>query len=137
MLGRDEVDSDSGSFALDLTGQDVHRRIADEGGHEPICRLFVDRSGRTALEKATPVKHGDAIAHEERLVLIVRHEDPGRLELTVKLHRFLSQRRAEGQVETRERLIEEKHARTPHDRSTDRHALPFPSREGSGPPGQK
>ena len=54
---------------------EVHRRRADERGHEEVRRLAVETLRRVDLLDAPVAHHRDALAERHRLDLVVRHVD--------------------------------------------------------------
>ena len=97
--------------------------LADERRDVCGCRARVDRVGVGELLDA-PVAHDrDAVAHRERLALVVRDEDEGdaepRLEqLELELHLF-----AQLPVERAERLVEQQHGGAVDEGARERDAL--------------
>jgi hypothetical protein len=53
----------------------VHRRRADETGHEHGGKLFVEGARRVDLLQARVLEHGNAMAHRHRLHLVMGHID--------------------------------------------------------------
>ena len=98
-------------------------------GDELARRALVDLDRRPQLFDPPAVEHGEAVAHRQRLLLIVRHEherdsdfplDP----LELELHLL-----AELQVERPEWLVQQEHLGLVDDRPGERDALPLPARE--------
>ncbi len=108
--GRIECGSSTPSNSRDRSRvQDVRR--ADESGDEAGSRVFVDLPGRADMLDAALVEHGDAIAHRQRLALIVGDEHEGDADLVLDrfqldLHLF-----AQFQIQGTERFVEEQHLR--------------------------
>jgi len=111
-----------------------HVARADESGDKRSLRMVVDFSWRADLFDATSAENRDAIAHAERLALIMCHEHKGdpnvaldRLQLD--LHLF-----AQLQVECTERLVEQQHLWPVDERPCQCDALPLASGERLRPP---
>ena len=95
-----------------------HRRAAvdqvgrpDEAGDERRRRVLVDVGGGPDLLDDAGVEDRDPVAHRQRLLLVVRHEDEGdadvaldRLELDLHLL-------AQLEVQGAERLVQQQHPR--------------------------
>jgi hypothetical protein len=118
--------------ARDVRGEKV--RGADEASHERRARALVHLRRRADLLDAAAVDDRDPVAHGQRLLLVVRHEDEGdadrgldRLELDLHLLAQLQIERAEG-------FVQEQHPRTVHQRPGERHALPLTTRQLPGAP---
>ncbi len=95
-------------------------------------RLIVDRARRAALEELAAVEDDDPIAHQQGFGLVVRHVDQGRAEAAMQIDHLLAQAGAKRRVETRERLVEQDHARLARQGPADRHPLPLTSGKGAG-----
>ena len=59
-------------FSLDPAVQEVHRRRAEEAGDESVRRTIVNLQRRADLLQFARREHGDAVAQQQRVVLIVR-----------------------------------------------------------------
>ena len=108
-------------------GQDVGD--ADEAGDEGGRRMLVDFGGRADLLDAALVEHGDAVAHAQRLALVVGHVDEGDADpaldrLQLDLHLL-----AQLEVERAQRLVQQQHARPVDQRARQRHALALAARQ--------
>ena len=104
-------------------------RDAQEVGDEQRRRLLVDLARRAGLLDAAAVHHGDAVAHRERLLLVVRDEDERDAELLLQRLQLDLQVLAQPGVERAERLVEQQHARAQHERARERDALLLAARE--------
>ena len=93
----------------DVAGQDVGG--ADEAGDEGGGRALVDLLGRADLLDAALVEHGDAVAHAERLVLVVGDEDEGDADLALDRLQLDLHLLAQLEVERAQRLVQQQHAR--------------------------
>ena len=67
-----------------LAAQEVHRRRAEESGHEPVRGMVVDLERAAALLDHAVLHHHDPIAQRHRLFLIVRDVDRGASEPQVQ-----------------------------------------------------
>ena len=74
-------------------------------------------------------EHGQAVAHRERLLLVVGHVDEREPHLLLDLLQLDLHRLAELQVERPERLVQQQHLRPHDERPRERDALPLPARE--------
>ena len=99
------VIDDGGSEQVDL---------ADEVGDEPGGGVLVNFLGSAHLEESPFVHHPDAVAHGERLLLIVGHIDEGDPHPRLQLLQFYLHGLAELEVEGAERLVEEQNLRLVH-----------------------
>ena len=91
--------------------------------------MLVDLGRRTDLLDPALVEDGQAVAHRERLLLVVGHvdeRDPDLLldRLELDLHLL-----AELEVERPERLVEEQDARSIDERACERDPLPLAARQ--------
>src|SRR6266576_2327124 len=103
-----------------------HVRDTDEAGDELGCGTLVDLGRRTDLLDPALVEHCEAVAHRERLLLVVGDVDEGDADvadlaldaLQLDLHLL-----PELQVERPQRLVEQQHAWGIHERARERDAL--------------
>ena len=112
------------SFAVGghhFAGQEVGR--PDESGDEQCCRAVVDLLGGTDLFDATIAHHGDAVAHRERLTLVVGHEHERDADLALDPLEFELHRLAQLEVERCERFVEQQCAREVDKRTCESDAL--------------
>src|SRR6266566_9167176 len=101
-------------------------RGSDEAGDEGVLRTFVDRRRRADLLDLAFVEDREAIAHRQRLLLVVRDINEGDPDLAdgaldpfqLDLHLL-----AELEVEGPERFVEQQHFRAVHERPRERDAL--------------
>ena len=107
----------------------IEVRDAEEVGDEQRCRLLVDELRRPGLLDAAVVHHRDAIAHRERLFLVVRDEHEGDADLGLQRLQLDLEVLAQPCVEGAERLVEEKHAGPEDERAGERDALLLAARE--------
>ena len=88
-----------------------HVRDADEAGDELGLRLLVHLRRRADLLDPALVEHGDAVAHRERLFLVVRDVDERDAEVALQRLQEDLHLLAQLQVERAERLVEQQHLR--------------------------
>ncbi len=104
-------------------------RRADEPRDEGRRRVLVHLRRRADLLDPPLVEDGDAVAHRQRLFLVVRHVDERHPELLLELLQLDLQLLAELQVEGAERLVEQQRLRVADERPRERNALPLAARE--------
>ena len=112
------------------TRDEVHRRRADEAGHEQVHRLVVERARRVALLQHAVLEHRDAVAHRHRLDLVVRDVDGRHAQAVLQLDDLGARLHAQLRVEVGERLVHQVDRRLADDRAPHRHALALAAREG-------
>ena len=108
--------------------------VADEPGDERRSWLLVDLGRRADLHHATSRHHGHAIAHGERLFLVMRYEDEGDAEGAIEFPQLELHLLAKLQVECRERLVEQQDPWFQHEGASQRHPLPLAARQFGGAP---
>ena len=114
------------SCDLSLVGaqrHQIHRRRADEGGDEGGRGLLVDVERIADLLDLAAVHDHENIGQRHRLELVVGDVDRGRGETALQFADFDAHGDAQLGVEVRQRLVEQKHFRLPHDGAAHRHAL--------------
>jgi hypothetical protein len=111
---------------------DVHRRCADELGHEAAGGVAVKLHRRADLLDPALGHDDDPVGEAHRLHLVVGDEDEGGAEARVKVLQFGAQLGAQFGVEVRQRLVEEEHGRLAHDGAAHGDALALPARERAG-----
>ena len=94
-----------------------------------IARRVIDLVRRAVLLDAAVVHHDDAVRELERLLLIVRDEHAGHVQLVVQPAQPAPQLLPHPGVERAERLVEQQHARLDGERARERHALPLAAGE--------
>ncbi|OEI67478.1 phenol hydroxylase [Curtobacterium sp. ER1/6] len=110
--------------ALDDVGREqVHGRRTDEAGDEHVVRLLVEVARRADLLEDAVLEHRDAVAHGERLGLVVRDVDRGDAEAALERRDLGAGLDAELGVEVRQRLVHEEHLGLTDDRAAHRDAL--------------
>src|SRR3954468_8208597 len=82
---------------------------SDELHHELVRGRVVELARRADLLDLALVHHHDLLGHLHGLLLIVRHEDRGHVNLVVEAPQPLAQLLADGRVERAERLVEQEH----------------------------
>src|SRR4029079_11270806 len=145
VVGRPQPDVLRSDQRLDLTAlggsleqrhrrpEDVHRAAlrgrcdpigqADEFGHETGLRPVVQRGRRADLPEPPGRHHADAVAHRERLLLIVGHEERRDADHDLDPADLLTELAPHLGVECRERLVEEQHLGLDRERSCKCDAL--------------
>ena len=114
--------------------EQVHRRRADEGRDEAVCRVVVDLRRRAHLTYPSMIDDGNAVAHAHRLDLIVGHIDGGDADPLLELLDLQARRGAQFGVEVRERFVEQQRGRLAHERARERDTLAFAAGELTRPP---
>ena len=100
-----------------------HVRDADEAGDELGRRALVDLGGRADLLDPAVVEDREAVAHRERLLLVVRHVDERDADLALDALELDLHLLAQLEVERAERLVEQQQPRAVDDRARERDAL--------------
>ena len=108
---------------LDARLDEVHRRRADERGHEQVRGVLEQHLGRVALLQHAAAQHGDALAERHRLDLVVGDVDRGHAEPLVQARELRAHRDAQLGVEVAQRLVHQERLRLAHDRAPHGHAL--------------
>ena len=119
--------ADDDAPVLDLVVPDVD--VAEEVEDERRRRVGVDLVRAADLLDLAVVHDHHAIGELERLVLIVRDEQAGDVQLVVQPPQPAPQLLAHLGVERPERLVEQQHARLDGERAGQRHALPLAARQ--------
>ena len=109
------------AVALDV--DEVHRRAADEPGHEQLLRVVVQLLGRADLHELALVHDRDPRAHRHRLDLVVGDVHGRRPEALVESRDLGAGLDAELRVEVGQRLVHQEHGRLADDRPAERDAL--------------
>ena len=95
--------------------------------------MLVDLAGLAELLDHALIHHRDAVAHRQRLVLVVRDVDERGLQLELDALELELHLLAQLHVEGPERLVEQQRCRLVHERTSERDTLLLPSRELTGP----
>ena len=120
-----------GHAAVDhLHVEQVHRRGADEAGHEHVVRVVVHPARGVALHQQAVLEHRHAVAHRHGLDLVVGDVDRGDAEATLQRGDLGAGLHAQLGVEVRQRLVHEEDLRLADDRAAHGHALALPTGEG-------
>ncbi len=98
-------------------------RDAEEVRDEHGLRFVVDLLRRAGLLDPAPVHDREAVAHRERLLLVVGHVDEGEPDLLLKRLELDLERPPDLRVERSERLIEQHHGRSEHEHPRERDPL--------------
>ena len=111
-----------------------HEEVGDaqEVGDVGVGGFGIDLPGRADLRDATVVHHGQAVAHRERLFLVVGHVDERDPDIALQRGELDLERLAQLRVERAERLVEQEHRRLEYQGTRERDALLLPSRELRG-----
>ena len=96
---------------------------ADETGDELAGGALVDLDRRPELLDAAVVDHHQAVAHRQRLLLVVGDEDERDADLALDPLELELHLLAQLEVERAERLVEQQHVRLVDDRAGERDAL--------------
>ena len=107
--GRPPVTHSAMSPRSAFTSRRVDVRYADEVGHEGRLRVLVDLGGRAHLLDDALAHDGDAVAHGERLFLVVGHVDEGDADVALQLLELELHGFAQLGVERAERFVEQQH----------------------------
>ena len=86
-------------------------------------RALVDLGGRADLHDPALVEDGEAVAHRQRLLLVVRHVDERDADLALDALELDLHLLAQLEVQRAERLVEQQHPRAVDDRARQRDAL--------------
>ena len=116
-------------LALDGGGQEVHRRAADETGHEQVAGLLVELGGRAHLLHDPAAHHHDAVAERHRLGLVVGDVEGGGGQRLLDPRDLGAHLHAQLGVEVGQRLVHEERLGAAHDRPAHRDPLALPAGE--------
>ena len=105
------------------------RAVADEAGDEAVGGRLVEPVDRVDLLDRAVVEHRDAVAHRQRLALVVRDVDEGHAELAVQFLQLDLHVLAQLLVQRAQRLVHQHQLRLEHQRARQRHALLLAARE--------
>ena len=106
-----------------LALEEIHRRRADETGHEQIGRVVVELQRRTDLLGLSGVHDHDLVGHGHGLDLVVRDVNGGGGEPLVQLLDLGAHLHPKFCVQIGQRLVEQEYLRVAHDRAAHGHAL--------------
>jgi hypothetical protein len=119
-------------LALDAAVEKVHRRGADEAGHELVVGIVVKMQRRADLLDDAVMHDDDLVGHRHRLDLVVGDIDGRRLEALVQLLDLAAHRHAQLRVEIGQRLVEQEDLRIAHDGAAHGDALALAAGERAG-----
>src|SRR5436190_1224950 len=112
---------------LDVVRADEQRApavdLADEAHHELGRRMLVEVARGPGLLDLAMVHHDDLLGDVHRLLLVVRDEDRGHVNLVVETPQPFAELLADRRVERAKRLVEQQHLRLHRERPCERHAL--------------
>ena len=94
---------------MPIASTDEQVRDAEEVGDVRVGRLGVHLTRRADLRDVTAVHHGEAVAHRERLLLVVGHVEEGDPDVALQRGELVLERLAQLGVERAERLVEQEH----------------------------
>src|SRR5215831_18895264 len=114
-------------------GHQVDPGRAEEAGHEAVGRCLVHLARRRNLLHFALVHHHHTIAERHGLGLVVGDVDEGRGQPLVQLFDLAAHLGAQRRIQVGQRLVEQKHLGTPHQRPTQRHPLPLTARQLARP----
>ena len=108
---------------------EVHRRGADEPGHEDVGRVVVEELRRPDLLQDAALDHRDPVAHRHGLDLVVRDVQRRDVQIVLHLGDLGAHLHAQLGVQVRQRLVHQEHLRLTDDRPAHRHPLPLTTGE--------
>ena len=97
-----------------------------------LRRMLVDLGRRADLLDLALVEDGDAVAHAQRLALVVGDIDEGDADLALDRLQLDLHLLAQLEIERAQRLVQQQHARLVDQRAGQRHALPLAARQLPG-----
>src|ERR1700710_1074983 len=83
-----------------------HVEIANEASDGTVRGAVIDLQRRADLKETTLLHNRDLVADDQRLLLVMGHEQPGETEFPLQAHQLLPQSLADLRVERRHRLVE-------------------------------
>ncbi len=102
---------------------DVHRRRADERGHEQVGRVAKQRVWRVVLLQSSIAQHGHSLAEGHRLHLIVGDEYRRHSQPLMEGGQFQTHGRSQLRIQVGERLVHEEGVWLAHHGAADGHPL--------------
>ena len=115
--------AEGGDVALDLEAPQVHGRGADEAGDELVGGLVVHLAGGAHLLEDAVLEHRDAVAHGQRLGLVVRDVHRGNAQRALERGDLGAGLDAELGVQVGQRLVHEEDLGLAHDGTAHGDAL--------------
>src|SRR5215216_2750059 len=128
VLGRQQVLGAEPDEAA-VAGDQVHRRGADEGGHEGVGRVVVDLDRLAELAHPAVVHDRDPVAQAHGLGLVVGHVDGGRPDPLLEALELVAGAGAQLGVQVRQRLVEQEDVRLADQRPGQGDPLALPAGE--------
>src|SRR5438093_7098737 len=122
--------AEAGPPVLHAAVEDVH--VAEEVHDERVGGMLEDLLGRARLLDASVVHDDDAVGDLERLLLVVRDEHAGHVQLVVQVPEPLAELLAHAYVERPEGLVEQEDLGFGRQRAGERHTLALTARELRG-----
>src|SRR3989442_9958575 len=122
--------AEAGPPVLHAAVEDVH--VAEEVHDERVGGVLEDLLGRARLLDMPVVHDDDAVGDLERLLLVVRDEHAGHVQLVVQAPEPLAELLAHACVERPEGLVEQEDLGFGRQRAGERHALALPARDLTG-----
>ena len=104
-------------------GDQVHRRRADERGHEHVRRSAVHLFRHGQLLDHAVLHDSDTVPHGHRFDLVVRDVDRRSAQALVEARQLAPRLHAQQRVEVGKRLVHQECVRLAHDRPRERNAL--------------
>ena len=115
-----------------MAREEVHRRRADEAGHEEVLRVVVELARRVELLQDPGAHDGHAVAEGHGLGLVVGHVDRRRAQAVLEARDGGAHLDAELRVEVRQGLVHEEGGRLADDRAAHGDALALAAGEVGG-----
>ncbi len=108
---------------LDLRGDQVDPRLADELRHLDMLRIVVDHLRGGELQQRSADHHGHAIGHRQRLGLVVGDVERRHAGAAVQVDDLAAGMHAQVRIEVGQRLVHQEDRGTAHHGAGERHAL--------------
>ena len=112
--------------------KEIHRRGADEAGHELVDGAVVQVLGGIHLVENTQFHYSDPVGHGHSLGLIVGHVDEGGFKLLVELADLRTGLNAKFGVKVGKWLVQQEDVRLTHDGTAKGHTLTLTAGELAG-----
>jgi len=109
--------------------EEVHRRAANETGHEHVVRIIVQVGRRVNLHQFACTQHRDTLTHRHGFSLVVSHVDESRAQALVKLADEGARLDAKLRVQVRQGLVQQEHGGFTHNRAAEGDALALTTRQ--------
>ena len=134
---QDEAGRSAQGRALGAQGRDLadeEIQLADKIGDVAIDRRIIEPAGAAELLDAAVAHDGNGVAHRQRLLLVVGHQDEGDADLALQILQLDLHVAAQLAVERCQRLVEQQHRRAVDERAGDRDPLLLAARQLPDPP---